>query len=152
MRRRTKPLLLIGSPECTAFSTWQYLSEVKFADIDKLKRERIRAELHLDFVTSLYKEQIEDGLDFLHEHPRWASSWRVPSMEALKMIDGVELVQGDQCQYGAEVKRGKQTGSPILKPTGFLSNSPKILEALSRRCSGRHGEVLKTGRGPSRHA
>ncbi len=70
MRRRTRPFLLIGSPECTAFSTWQYLNEAKFADTEKLKRERIRAELHLDFVASLYREQVEDGLYFLHEHPR----------------------------------------------------------------------------------
>ena len=150
MRRKTKPFLLIGSSECTAFCTWQHLNEAKYPDSDKIQRARIRAELHLEFVASLYREQIEDGLYFLHEHPRWASSWKVKGMKALQMIDGVELVQGDQCQYGAMARRGKHRGSPVLKPTGFLSNSPKILEALSKRCSGKHGACSRPEGG--RHA
>ena len=139
LRRRQKPFLLIGSPMCTAFGTWQYLNEAKSSDTMKIKRSRVRAELHMEFVASLYREQIEDGLYFLHEHPRWATSWRLESIEELKRIEGVETVHGDQCQFGAEVLRGKHRGSPVLKPTGFMSNSPKIREALGRRCAGGHG-------------
>ena len=78
IRRRTRPFLLIGSPECTAFSTWQYLNESKAADVNEIKRQRIQASLHMDFVASLYREQVEDGLYFLHEHPLWATSWKLP--------------------------------------------------------------------------
>ena len=147
LRRRQKPFLLIGSPECTAFCTWQYLNESKAADVNEIKRQRIRASLHMDFVASLYREQVEDGLYFLHEHPLWATSWKLPSIENLLKISGVERVHGDQCQYGAEVQRGQHRGSPVMKPTGFLSNSPKIRDALSKRCYGRSGVCTRPSGG-----
>ena len=54
-------------------------------------------------------------------------------------IPGVEITYGDQCQYGAEAKSGPEKGSPVKKPTGFLSNSPQVLKSLERRCSGGEG-------------
>ena len=95
--------------------------------------------MHIDFMVELYREQLEDGHYFLHEHPRWATSWQLPSVEALMAVPGVGLTQGDQCQYGAESVSGKDMGCPIKKPTGFLSNSDAVLEALSRRCTGTGG-------------
>ena len=67
---------------------------------------------------------------------------------------GVGLSHGDQCQYGAGAQRGAEKGRPILKPTGFLSNSIKVLEGLSRRCEGRNGYCFRpTHAGESvRHA
>ncbi len=47
LRRHQRPYLLIGSPMCTAFSTWQALNEAKSADPAYLQREKIRAELHM---------------------------------------------------------------------------------------------------------
>jgi len=41
----------------------------------------------------------------------------------------------DQCQYG----QVDENGNPVKKPTGWLSNSRCILEALSKRCGGRQG-------------
>ena len=58
LRKEQKPFLLIGSPMCMAFSTWQYLNEAKSSDSGKIKRERIRAALQLDFVASLYREHV----------------------------------------------------------------------------------------------
>ena len=34
---------------------------------------------------------------------------------------------------------GRYKGEPVKKPTGFMSNGPKILQALSKKCSGAHG-------------
>ena len=48
----------------------------------------------------------------------------------------VRLAKGDQCQYGAEAQRGSGKGSPVLKPSGFLTNSNAVAEVLSRRCTG----------------
>ena len=74
LRRRQKPFLLIGSPACTSFTTWQYLNEAKSKDAEEMRRQRVIATIHMDFVASLYREQVEDGLYFLHEHPMWATS------------------------------------------------------------------------------
>ena len=32
-----------------------------------------------------------------------------------------------------------ESGNPIKKPTGFMSNAPQLLNALNKRCFGRHG-------------
>ncbi len=112
--RQQRPFLLIGSPACTAFSTWQYLNERRVKDLRKLRRQKVEAKLHLDFVISLYTEQIQAGGYFLHEHPQWATSWQLPTVEGLLDVNGVERIHADQCQFGAEVQRGGQKGSPIL--------------------------------------
>ena len=70
--RESKPRLIVGSPECTMFSNLQNLSgwnERKEAILKAAKR-------HLDFMCQIYKEQLERGGWFLHEHPVSASSWR----------------------------------------------------------------------------
>lgn len=52
---------------------------------------------------------------------------------------GVDRVAGGQRQYGAGGVRGTQRGSPIPKPTGSMSNSPKATQWLARRCEGQVG-------------
>ena len=104
MIRQHKPFVLVGSPECTAFSSWQHLNE-KLATADQLKqllKRKAEAKLHLNSVVPLYIEQIEGGRYFLHEHPSQATSWVVGSIAELQRIPGVGRVVGDQCQFGAE--------------------------------------------------
>ena len=74
--REEKPLFLIGSPMCTAWCTWQRINALK-RDPDVVQRELIKARLHLDFVVSLYREQLETGRYFLHEHPIMAGRIRL---------------------------------------------------------------------------
>ena len=59
----------------------------------------------------------------------------------------VLLARGDQCQYDAEAESGSPKGSPILKPSGFLTNSRAVAEAFSRRCSGACGQCSRPGGG-----
>jgi len=68
--REQRPMFLIGSPMCTAFSSWQALNAVK-RDAGIVHREWVRAMLHLRFVCELYQEQLDAGRYFLHEHPAW---------------------------------------------------------------------------------
>ena len=35
-------------------------------------------------------------------------------------------------------------GSPLKKPTGFLSNAPMLLRALNKRCEGRNGDCSRS--------
>lgn len=68
-----------------------------------------------------------------------ATSWQLSRMKQLIETDGTERVRGDQCQFGATASRGPKQGSPTMTPTGFLSNHPMVLRALSRICTGKHG-------------
>ena len=73
MTRAQKPLFVIGSPPCTRWCTWQNLNDVK-RDPGVVKLEHQRAEIHLKFSAQIYREQIEGGRFFLHEHPDHAGS------------------------------------------------------------------------------
>jgi hypothetical protein len=50
--RKQKPAVLIGSPCCTAWSSWQALRKLR-RDLEAVRREMVKARVHLDFVTSL---------------------------------------------------------------------------------------------------
>ncbi len=54
--KEQRPLLLIGSPMCTAWRTWRALSVVK-RPRDVLVQELEKARRHLKFAISLYREQ-----------------------------------------------------------------------------------------------
>ena len=73
MTRAQKPLFVTGPPPCTRWCTWQNLNDVK-CDPDVLQLEQERAEVHLKIATQIYREQIEGGRFFLHEHPDHAGS------------------------------------------------------------------------------
>jgi len=47
--REQRPYMLIGSPACTAFSTWMYRNEAKSRDVAAIRRAKIRAIVHMDF-------------------------------------------------------------------------------------------------------
>jgi len=53
-------------------------------------------------------------------------------MQELMKSPGVDRINADQCQFGAEVQSGQFKGEPVVKPTGFLSNGSRILQALNR--------------------
>ena len=137
--REQRPILLIGSPMCTQFSTWQYLNFSKSNDQAAMKRAYAGACVHMKFVAELYHEQIEGNRYFLHEHPRYATSWQLDCIQRLQNVPGVDTVRGDQCQFGAIATKGLDQGCPIKKPSGFMSNSIEIRHALSRVCEGRNG-------------
>ena len=67
--RDQKPLLLIGSPMCTMFSTLQ-----RFTPWNATKTTRWREHHeHLQFTAKLYQMQMNAGRLFLHEHPAAAT-------------------------------------------------------------------------------
>ena len=134
--RRQKPYLLIGSPVCAAFCTWQALNYAKSSDRAALDRAYARATVNMAFVASLYAEQAAARRYFLHEHPSGASSWGLTAVKALQELPGVTRVNADQCQYGATAVSGTRRGGPVKKPTGFLTNSPELARALGRQCAG----------------
>ena len=125
-------MLLVGSPMCTAFSTWQRINDNIRSPVT-VAAEKKRAIEHLEFLCTLYREQMRHGRYFLHEHPAYATSWQEPCFEKLVQEKGVETATCDQCQYGSEAA----DGSPIKKPTKFCTNAPELAKELKARCSGR---------------
>ena len=71
-------------------------------------------------------------------------------MSKVLAMPTVQKVHGDQCQFGAEVRSGTDRGSPIKKPSGFMTNSPEVAKALDVQCKGRGGACSRPGGG--RHA
>ena len=58
-----------------------------------------------------------------------------PCVIGVLSLQGVQRIRADQCMHGRE----SDDGSPIKKPTGFMSNAPRLLDALNKRCFGRRG-------------
>ena len=144
-----KPKFLILSPMCTAFCTWQALNAVRHAkDPDAIRREKMRALVHLSFAMELAREQAENGRYFLFEHPQSATSWSEDDVKEVMEMSGVGAAIAHQCQYGLQ---GPDDNQPIRKATRFMSNSPEILKRLSRRCHGVNGKCSRRAGGEHVH-
>jgi hypothetical protein len=126
-----QPMLLIGSPMCTAFSAWQHINNSK-RDPEVTFKEYQRGLSHLRFCCELYEYQVAHGRYFLHEHPAQATSWCTEEVKKIMDLENVDRSVAHQCQYGAQ-----HEGHPIKKPTGFMSNSIEIRKALSKVCKGK---------------
>ena len=135
-------MFLIGSPYCTPYSLPQALSAAR-RDPEEVRRELVRANVHMEFVTDLYKEQVLAGRYFLHEHPLCAISWKLKCILEVMAMQGVDSEWMDQCQYGQE----GGTEQPVKKPTRWMSNSPEILHMLKERCDGKDGRCSRPGGG-----
>ena len=127
-----KPYVLIGSPTCRAFSAIMNLN--KDRDPEEYERKVIEGIRHLRFCVKQYKKQVREGRYFLHEHPDQAWSWKLDFMVELMEMEGVSRVTGHQCCWGQQTVDYDGEMGLVLKPTGWLSNSPCILEEMSRRC------------------
>ena len=83
----------------------------------------------------LCKLQKDAGRLFLQKHPSQADSWEERCVTQLLSSDGVGKVEMDQCQLG----QSDSAGSPIRKPTQWMSNGQHVVKALHKRCPGRGG-------------
>ncbi|CAK0789613.1 unnamed protein product [Prorocentrum cordatum] len=70
------------------------------------------------------------GRYVLIEQPLTALSWKYDDiLIRLWDLEGVVFVRGDQCAHGA---CDKDTGKPIMKPTGWVTNSAAVANHLSK--------------------
>ena len=104
---KEKPMLLIGTPMCKAFSSWQHLNDVR-RDPQVVEKEKVQARVHLAFMCELYHAQVNAGRYFLHEHPGQATSWQEECIEEVMDREGGEVAIADRCQYGQQ-----EDGLPI---------------------------------------
>ena len=135
--RETTPMLLIGSPMCTAWCAWQRISNLK-RDPEVVRKELVRARAHLEFCMKLHAEKHCAGRYFLHDHQAQAASWQEAKVIELLQIEGIYRTAVDQCEYGMEDSEQQ----PIKKPTSFMTSSKCLAEELSRRCGGENGNCI----------
>ena len=83
------------------------------------------------------KEATEPTGDPLHEQPHSATSWHEKCIIEIAEMPGVIRTHAHMCQYGMKLNADGKI-LPVMKPTGFLTNSPYMASELSRRCPGNH--------------
>lgn len=132
------PYFVIGSPPCTALRAWN--AKMNFRKMAKDKAQKIISEgqLHLNFMITIYKNQLAKGKYFIHEHPASAVSWDEREMAKLMAHIGVILTMAEQCMYGQETRSEGGGTAPALKPTKFLTHSEPMAKLLRRRCDKSH--------------
>ena len=135
-----EPLLLIGSPMCTAFSTMNRINYARMSDED-VKQRIEYGRKHIQFCAKLYAMQWRAGRYLLHEHPEGASSWQEECIANMLCKEGVMRVNGDQCPYGLQTKDGAKVGL-ARKATGFMTNSICIAQKLDKRCPNPSGNPI----------
>ena len=82
--------------------------------------------VHLRLVCELYQMQLDEGRYFPHEHPGGATSWNESCVQDIWAHTEVERIIDHQCQFG----QGHE-GELVVKPTGWMSNSPHILVSFT---------------------
>ena len=135
-----KPRLLIGSPTCTPFSQMNNINYTKMSR-EEVEQRLDHGRVHLEFCARLYEIQWREGRHLLHEHPQTASSWQERCIEKLMTKNGVQRVDGDQCMHGLKPWDGDKWG-PARKRIGFMTNSPCIAAALTKRCPNTKSNVV----------
>ena len=96
------------------------------------------ARMHLNFCITLYRDQLQRGKHFLHEHPTSASTWKEESVELIASHPQVDIVVGNMCQYGMNIEEQPGIIKPVKKNTRWVSSSNALLERLKARCPGDH--------------
>ena len=129
---KDEPLLLIGSPMCTAFSQLNNINYVRMPR-EEVEQRIMYGRKHLEFCTKLYELQWKAGRYFVHEHPASASSWDEQCIKRMLKKFGVTRVVADQCMYGLTTTDGKTT-KLARKRIGFMTNSPCIATQLNAKC------------------
>ena len=102
------------------------------------------AKIHVRFSAILYRMQAREGRYCLHEHPRTATSWKMPEIhEMLAMPDAIR-VESDQCRFGLETVVNSER-LLAKKPISFGTNSWAIARELGKKCTGnhKHGHLME---------
>ena len=136
--KQERPGLVVISPPCEAFSVLnRLLDKFRRNNLDAMKRHLAKlkkGKILLNFAMQVCHVCHEQGTTFVFEHPRCASSWKMPSVQRLLRQTGVILALADQCVFGLTDLHGQLH----KKPTGFVTNNRTVAEALSKRCPRDH--------------
>ena len=132
-----RPLVIIGGPPCTSFSSWsRYHRRVNPESFD---RSRAIGEKLANLMARIASMQIVSGRFFLIENPKSSDLFKLPSFQKLWNTNQVGSITLPQCALGLVSPEGK----PILKWTTLWSNSRFLLEPFANLscCHSSHGEL-----------
>ena len=102
--RVSQPILLIGSPMCTAFSTWQRLNDARSTNVEARQQAYAKACQHIKFVASLYRAGVAivpaDQCQFGATVPRGPDAGRPVKKPTGFMSNSLEILRslGKRCQ------------------------------------------------------
>ena len=123
------------SPPCTMFSELQRLFNRKKADPVKWERRMKQALVYIFHSMQAAKIQISRNRFFMFEHPQKASSWRLPMVEEVASMPGVQIISFDMCACGMV----SPLGEPIRKRTKLMTNHPGLATEISKyQCCKKH--------------
>ena len=108
---------------CTAFSQWQRLNHAKSTNKAALEHARAQAVSHMNFVFSLYEEQVDGGRYFLHEHPRYADSWDFECVQRFSAVPEVQRSEYTATSASLEL-RSRVGASRDTRPRSPQDSSP----------------------------
>ena len=94
--------------------------------------------MHLEFAMHLCRIQHQQGLYYLFEHPRYASSWQEKFVIDMINRHGGIKAHADLCQYGMKIRDSSGVIKPATKPTTFLTNAVQVARELSDQCHDNH--------------
>ena len=120
------------------FSRLQELNKYMYRNsevwLEKFQMAMEQAKRYVRCCTRIYEHQRKHGrFFFLHEHPWLATSSALSETDHLLADDDVYKVQTHMCQFGMTSNiggKGSELG-PVLKPKGFMTNSPCIASQLA---------------------
>lgn len=132
--RAHRPYCVIVAFDC---KLWSLLSNLKSdPEILQEMRETIGRK-SLKLVVEICIWQHDHGRFFLVENPAGSLAWVWEDLlRRLLSRCLAKFVISDQCAYG---KVDLESGKPIRKPTGWLSNDEVLLNHLGKRCTCRWG-------------
>ena len=134
--------MLIGSPPCTDISALLRLSKTE-EEIEQRKEEAGRP--HLRKAIQAYWGQLNIGNNFLHEHPKSASSWKDPGTEELMADARVYKVTGPMCVWKMMAEDDNGEVGYVRKETTWTTSSEEIAEVLDTVCPWTHRHVHLIG-------
>ncbi len=138
-----RPFLVIVAFDCRI---WSLLTNCNpGTDWDGMRESVGRRTLQL--VSSICQFQHDSGRFYLVENPAGSYAWVFQAILA-KLMDSADgkFVIGDQCCFG---KKDLETGKPIRKASGYLSNNEHVLNKIGKRCKcpwGSHQLVIGQNR------
>lgn len=134
-----KCILLVLCPMCSAHSAMNRGNYSKMTE--KPVRDKIQyANRHLEFTMLLARQQHKQGLHFLFEHPKAATSWQHPLVRHVQSLEGVITVESDICAHDMVINHQGES-LYAKKPTRFLTHSPCIAQRLRKYCLGDHARI-----------
>ena len=119
-------------------------------DLEWLKafdEEKRKAAQHVEFCVALYRQQLKQGLHFIHKHPWGASSWKLECVQELLADGSASLVGTHMCRFGMSSHIRERDGDRGLakQTTGVMTSSGCMAAQLDRRCNGQHDHVHVVG-------